>query len=293
MSFITKTLRYLIVINSLISIGYAAHHFPFRASINGMNGAVKHAVSSTVTPRFAKATHPMAMGMLAKNHSLFKVLCSRVFMQPVPTEVAGTLWIPYRYDPRNTFLQFETPPASIDLQITSGNIWSDTSMVNTTPKSDTGQSSIVYNLITDPRNKIDRSFMFTSARKIVNPSVVYVTQMGLGADCLQQSSDPETKAWVNFLTSAHKQTDIPTNTPDNVAAAYTAIELSHWPTEVQAHYHTSLNQKIPLTSMELEQLVGIIDYCLDQSYPLATMVKYTGLSAEEIIRIVTLLKNEQ
>lgn len=300
MSFIKTTLRYLALVNSLISVGCAAHHFPFGCSANELNGSIKRVVSSAIKPRFAQATHPLAISMLAKNPNLFKVLCSKCFMQPVPLVLTQAQWFPYVMDPNNGFLEFASlhpNSTSIEVQITSTNVWSNISTFNKAPRSDSfrGLNTFAYNLTTNPNCKLDRTIVFShhEGEAVRLPSILAVTQMGLGSDRLQSSKDPETKAWIEFLTKAHLKQDIPAQTPDNVAAAYKMIELKSWSDESYKHYSDILTPQKPLTQKELEEIIGIIDFCLVKQYPPATMVKYSGLSVEEIIRIVMLLTSER
>lgn len=294
MSFITTTIRYLVVVNCLISVGCAAHPFQFLGASNGVNGSMKRVVSSTIKPRFAQATHPIALRLLGENTGIFRNLCTHMFIQPVPIGRSGTQWVPYVKNNGNSFLQFvQSPsyPPSTEVQITSANVWSDVSMFHTSPSSDTGHDAFVYNLVMDPDCKLDRTIVFDSQATLRSDRIISVTQMGLGSDRLQSTKDQETKAWIEFLTKAHLKQDIPPKTPDDIAAAYRILELKSWSGESYTHYSDTLTRQKPLTQDELEEIIGIIDFCCLKQYPLATMVKYTGLPSEDIIRILRLLDN--
>ena len=289
MNFIPTTLRYLVVINCLLSIGSAAHHLPFGASINGMNGAIKRVVSQNVPHRFAQATHLAALSELTKNHALFQRFCCHMFLQPVPLGLHKVQWSPYVPNVSNSFLEFVQHPAyppSTEVQITSHNVWSDISMFHSKPSSDTDHDAFVYNLVMDPRSNLDRTIVFDSQAPRHTPTIICVTQMGLGSARLQNSKDQETKAWVEFLTHAHLKDDIPAKTPDSVAEAYTMIALKAWSPENKKRYLDTLSPQQPLTQQELEAIIGIIDFCLGKGYPLATMVKYTGLCPDMIRTII-------
>jgi hypothetical protein len=294
MNFIPTTLRYLVVINCFLSIGSAAHHLPCKGSINGMNGAIKQVVSPKITHRFAHATHPSAMNILTKNSTLFQRFCCHMFLQPVHLGLRKVQWWPYVNAAHNSFLEFAQHQDShpfTEVQITSQNVWSDTSPLHSTPSSDTDHDTFVYNLVMDPHSKLDRTIVFDSQEPTHTPTIKRVTQLGLGSDRLQNSTDPETKAWIEFLTHAHLKDDIPAKTPDSVAQAYTMIDLTAWSPKTQKRYLDTLSPQKPLNQKELETIIGIIDFCLEKGYPLANMVKYTGLCPDVITTIIDQLNH--
>ena len=297
MRFITTALQYLIVINSLISTGFAAHHFPCGASVIKRNAVLNRVISPRNIQRFAKATHLLALNKLIKTPEIFQHLCNHAFLQQVPLGLLEPQWAPYVPDAHNSFLEFIQHPnphdLSTELQITSSSVWLDNSMVAPAPSSDASHNTFIYNLITDLECDSDRILVFNNQNHTHTQKIIRVVQMGLGSDRLQNSKDPETKAWLEFLTQAHLMQDIPRQTPDNVAIAYSALDLNHWSAEATAYYYNSLIPHSPLTQKELTDIIAIIDLCLDKNYPIANMVKYTGLCPTEIKTLIDQLNHSQ
>lgn len=146
-------------------------------------------------------------------------------------------------------------------------------MFNTVPRSDSQYTTSVYNLITDPKNKLDRTIIFGSPNKSdISPKVLRVTQIGLGADRLKQSDDPETKAWLKFLTAPSENLTSLSNIPAIFASAYPAL--------IKPKHIVYTNT----SKLEVAQIM--IKYFASERYPLATMVKQTSLSLTEINPII-------
>ncbi|MDP3640847.1 MAG: hypothetical protein Q8R43_00200, partial [Alphaproteobacteria bacterium] len=173
---------------------------------------------------------------------------------------------------------------------TPKNVWPNSLLVDFPPSSETENHTVIFNLIINKEDDRDRILLLNPQTKPDTPLIIGVFQLGLGADRLQNSKDPETKAWIEFLTQAHLKKDIPAYTPDSVAAAYGTLDLHHWPEALKTQYYDSLLPQKPLTQKELGDVIAIICFCLDRSYPLATMVKYTGLCPEVIKNILAKIK---
>lgn len=233
------------------------------------------------------------MRKIANTPIVFNHFFQSVFDTPYKPGSLAPEWIPCVTNNHNVFIEFEPhfqSPLSTEIQLTESNLWGNIAAFDGAPNSDAKSSTVVYNLITDIKNETHRTIAFNCPHqgKEDTFSILCVTQVGLGA--LQQSDSPETKAWVEFLTRAHLHADIPSKTPDIVAEAK-AIDLLSWRPEERKYYFQSLSRDQQLTSKDLDEMLVVIEFCLEKGYPISTMAKYTGLSLEEITKIVTALKD--
>jgi hypothetical protein len=181
-------------------------------------------------------------------------------------------------------LKPNAPPITLatEIQFSFEDLWSNISGFNTAPKSDSNHPTSVYNVVTDPTSKLDRTIIFGSQdTSNVSAKNLRVTQVGLGAERLRKSTDPETQAWLEFLTKSHTSLTSPTNIPAVVASAYPALKMQN---RNGSHAHPVLS---PYKREVVEIMIGFFK---SEGFSLATMVKQTGLSKDQILKIIQKLK---
>lgn len=185
---------------------------------------------------------------------------------------------------RKAFQHTKTPAITraSEIQITFVNPWIDISSFHTVPRSDSNQQVCVYNLVTNPKNKLDRTIIFGSQdTQDKSPKILRVTQVGLGANRLKRSTDPVTKAWLEFLTTQHTSLMPPENIPAIVASAYPALKVQS---------KNVRNNQAPISRDKLEKAKIMIDFFKSQGFPFANIVKQTGLSRSKILSIIKTTK---
>jgi hypothetical protein len=300
MRFITTAIKYFVTANYLISIGYAFPYFGIAGAIKGTNITFQKVASTSLKQRYSQLAATAAARSLADNPTLFQHFCSKIFMQPVPLGSRQSSWVSYANDANNIFLEFMPSHSGglcNEIQITTEDVWFNLSTFNTAPRADlpSKDNVFVHNLILDPNCLIDRTVLFSRPKRKddTGPYILGVSQIGLGADRLQTSTDPETKACLRFLTQPKSNHGFYEHIPDSVAADYKILGLSLWsPGANDTPQNTLLPQK-PLTEQELADITAIIGFCLTKEYPIATMLKYTGLPLATITNILTSLRDNR